>query len=225
MTRSTCRSTVRTEASADFAGTATPIATARAPMPRLPRSTRAAWPVSQRRRRLKSRSMTRRWVAACSSMRPRRCRERPRPQPVDQRRGDLRRRLGRRDRRDDRQAVAAINSRSTASGVVASKDDNSQLALTAEDGRNIVVRKSSSSSTVRPAPPTRARPSRACSRRRRSDDGTDATDDGVLTRRADLPWRGYDAVEQRCHDQPGAGSIGFSAGSLLGAARWPSRAS
>ncbi|HKO88578.1 MAG TPA: flagellin [Burkholderiales bacterium] len=113
------------------------------------------------------------------------------------------------------QAIAAINTKSNTTGVVASKDDNNQLVLTAADGRNIVVEEehefvdgatvaSDSDVTVETVFSTQAT----------TDDNSDAADDGVLTQGV-LTFRGQMTLQSSADVTINAGQalLGFTSGS------------
>jgi flagellin len=115
------------------------------------------------------------------------------------------------------QAISAINSKQTATGVVATKNDDGQLVLTATDGRNVAVQEafefvdgatvaSESDITVESVFSTQAV----------TDEALLATDDGTLTQGA-LTFRG-EVTLQSSSDitiNQGQALIGFSSGSLL----------
>ncbi|HEX7115023.1 MAG TPA: flagellin hook IN motif-containing protein, partial [Steroidobacter sp.] len=113
------------------------------------------------------------------------------------------------------QVVAAINSRQNETGVVASKNDDNQLVLTASDGRNIEIEESFSFTDNDSATDSSVTVASAFSSATLTDDTTDATDTGTLTQ--SLTYRGKVTL-QSSDDitiNQGQALIGFSTGSLL----------
>lgn len=113
------------------------------------------------------------------------------------------------------EAVAAINSKQFETGVVASKSDDNELVLTAEDGRNIVIAESfaftdgatatdNSSGVVETVFTTQTI----------TDDGTDATDDATIAQT--MTYRGSITLESSDDVIINAGQayIGFASGSI-----------
>jgi flagellin len=113
------------------------------------------------------------------------------------------------------QVVAAINSKQNETGVVASKNDDNQLVLTASDGRNIEIEESFSFTDNDSATDSSVTVASAFSSATLTDDTTDATDTGTLTQ--SLTYRGQVTL-QSSDDitiNQGQALIGFSTGSLL----------